>query len=151
MEASAAPRVVLKQVTDKGFVLKLTSGEFVLNEDGSITIADLSGAPQALVEMTITTSVGQLQHVEYELTGNKLRGTFTSEAHANQPADGEALGVVALYSGCDTAVLQALGGYGVLLGSALTAPATFGGSLLVGGAALTSLGISLDAVRKCYA
>lgn len=146
--------VMLDQADETGFTAQMDNGHFEERSDGSVAIVDESNEDVAILDTELPLHNGEEATVEYSVTdGQTIDATFSQEVDPEELewSAAHTSGAQARAAGsCATSALQFAGATAAGFGAALTAPMTAGGSLLVGGAAITGAATSVDFARDCY-
>lgn len=132
---------------ESGFEGCLLEGAFEEQPDGSVAILDEGGEELFILETEVPLQDGETVEVDYAINGSQIEASYSAEVDP----DDVVLPPQSRSADCASRALFLAGSGAVLLGSALTAPATAGGSLLVGGFALAYTGSSVTMLQDCYA
>lgn len=147
-EDTADAQLDVDVADESGFEATLVEGAFEEQSDGSIVILDKSGDELFILETEVPLQDGDVVEVEYAVDGTQqIEASYSTEVDPEdvmlppQPRNADCISSGFLLAGSGAA----------LIGSALTAPATAGGSLVVGGSALAYTGSSIAMLQDCYA
>lgn len=146
-EENADAQLAVDVAHESGFEGSLLEGAFEEQPDGSVAILDEGGEELFILETEVPLQDGETVEVDYAINGSQIEASYSAEVDP----DDVVLPPQSRSADCASRALFLAGSGAVLLGSALTAPATAGGSLLVGGFALAYTGSSVTMLQDCYA
>lgn len=130
----------------EGFTASVSQGTVTKNSDGSLTILNDQGEESAHLQNDVLLDDGTTRTISYEIDDATITASYDAPITAGQqPLSLQGDGVT-----CGISVVAAGGAYLGAAGAALTAPLTFGGGLVVAGAALTAGAGATNAAYQCY-
>lgn len=129
-----------------GFSAEIENGSAVIKEDGSVHLLDSDGEV-AVLSSHIHLNDGTEREVSYSLSGNSIVAKYDS------PIAEDAVKLQSPFRDNVECALSAVGAAGAFIGgvgAALTAPLTFGGGLVVGGAGIAAGAAGANAAYQCF-
>ena len=129
-----------------GFTAEIENGSALMQEDGSVHLLDSEGEV-AVLASHIYLNDGTERNISYSLSGNSIVAEYDS------PIAEDAVELQSPFRNNIECAISAAGAAGAFVGgvgAALTAPLTFGGGLVVGGAGIAAGAAGANAAYQCF-
>lgn len=138
--ASEAAELTFDHVDENGFIANVANGSVTEQSDGSVVIVNEEGAVAGEFSTATLLEDGTVRNINYQVDGNEIVASYDSPVV-------EGVMPVSMQN-CTPEWIMMAGAGAAAIGAAATAPLTFGGSLVIGGAVTTYIGTAM-ATERC--